>query len=87
MDKFSNPRKSILVSYFNYTDQITGFIHSSGNCSRKSNSLTLTEIIILCYYSVKVCLMERVVQLDGVVEKRDKHSFSMVGKFFCFVGY
>ena len=87
MDKFSNPRKSIIVSYFNYTDQITGLIHSSGNYDRKSNSLTLTEIIILCYYSVKVCLMERVVQLDGVVEKRDKHSFSMVGKFIRFVGY
>ena len=62
-------------------------IHNSGNYDRKSNSLTLTEIIILCYYSVKVCLMERVVQLDGVVEKRDKHSFSMVGIFIRFVGY
>jgi len=37
-------------------------IHNSGN-DRKSNSLTLTEIIILCYYSVRVCFMERVVQL------------------------
>ena len=70
MDKFSNPRKSILVSYFNYTDQITGLIHSSGNYDRKSNSLTLTEIITLCYYSVRVCAMERAVQLGGVVENK-----------------
>ena len=43
-------------------------IHSSGGNDRKSNSLTLTEIIILCYYSVRVCAMERVVQLGGVVK-------------------
>ena len=42
-------------------------IHSSGGNDRKSNSLTLTEIIILCYYSVRVRKMERVVQLGGFV--------------------
>jgi len=41
-------------------------IHSSGGNDRKSNSLTLTEIIILCYYSGRVCSMERVVQLGSV---------------------